>query len=422
MAEKRAAEVTSALQAMNSFMLGYSGEKHRRARDEAERRRVKQFEDRTMIMQDQAKWVKDDRERQGRRRTETHSALARVIGQLGSMKKLDKDPQSMRATVFMDLADIVRDNPDVDIGTVANFATGAADYLYPKKDVKTSVIEAISKKDGLLHHFLINMETGKRIKDLGASEAGAKGVSGTSLTPGDFNKWYSDMWGQYLGEYDQALENMISSGKFLHGSVLLSDMSMDAQTRLQKQRESYAGMRKAVLDEVGYFRDYLARFSVGLVSAPKDFDAFLDAVAPKLPEKAMVTFEQNVDQINAIVNKEGWTPKTLQYLRNLIDETKSSLPKDGENAEAALRAVLEDRGEPKEPVEVWPNWPWPRGVNLPAGPDEVTGSEIFEPGGARQFMREGIPSAPGAEPRGPTMYQDIQMELQDKFPDMFQQR
>jgi len=327
MPDKGLAGAGGALQALNSFMLGFAGEKERRRRDAIEQRRVTELEERTGIMQADARWKKEERWRLKRQREETHNALARMIGKLGEMKSLDKDPQAMRAEVMLNLFDVVRDNPDVDLGTISTFATGAADFLFPKKDVKTTVVESIGD-DGLRHNFLINMETGEKIEDLGAVEKGV-GTAGTKLEPGDFNKWYSDMWAAYLKEYNQAIENIIASGKFLHGVPLMVSPPGDTEKNFQRQREAYAMMRTAALEKVGTFRDYLARFSVGLVGKPGDFEKFLNAVAPKLPDKPMVTFQQYLERFNGAINAQGWTPDTL---RTLLRSTGASADSWSRNA------------------------------------------------------------------------------------------
>ncbi|MHA2047706.1 MAG: hypothetical protein ACW99G_23230, partial [Candidatus Thorarchaeota archaeon] len=295
-----------AMNTLNSFAAGIANAMAMQQNFEAQQARTKEMERRTNIAEAEAQWRVEERKKILFREDQTRKAIGEMAGYIGELKGDKRNRGDAQALVMTKLFEVNRNYAESDIGAITQFSSLAADWMFPKVEHDYTTIDIINKTTGDTETWLFDKESGTVQGDdpLGTSKlAAAGGVTGLDLYDAAL-----DIEKRYWTAYKDALKVRWDTMKATMGSVVLTDMSLNAEERLAKMQAMYANVRLQVLKEVGTMEDYMTKHLAPLYG--KDGEAKARALARSWAPTGEVTEmeftgEDYKAEFNAIIGEQG---------------------------------------------------------------------------------------------------------------------
>jgi hypothetical protein len=327
---------------LNSFAAGLSNAMAMQQNFEAQQARTKEMERRTNIAEAEADWRVQERNRILFKEDQTRKAIGEMAGYIGELKGDRRNRGEAQALVMTKLFEVNRNYTDSDIGALTQFSSLAADWLFPKVEHDYTTIDLVNN-EGDTETWLFDKETGKKVGDkpLGTSRLADKGGV-TAL-----DRWEAglDLEKRYRTIYRDTLKTYWDTMKATMGSVVLTDMSLNAEERLAKMQAMYANVRLQVLKEVGTMEDYMTKHLAPLYGGGKEGEAQARALARSWAPTEVIepgfTKDDYKAEFDAMIGQWGWKNETRMQIDGLINQLT-----DGDRAMAsqAMAEIYSEQG------------------------------------------------------------------------------
>jgi len=446
--------VVSGFDAMGSFLSGYIGQKRWEQEAAERRKRTVQLEREVGLREQEWKFKKSEHDRLLKREKDTQSAVVEMLSFLGEAARNPDKKGEWRANAVSQMFDISRNYPNADLGALATFGKDAADWLIPKDDISPKIWEEYDPVTGRTTAKIVDLNTGKPIHTLGIVDD--KGyIQGTGMLPKDFYDIYTDLTDRYTKTIQDYYKDQIDVGKYLQGTpFMISDGTLDPESRLQQGRSLFAKMRADAIKEHGDFRTFaLPKLTLALggdAAAQKRAKSMLDAMGHVEIPPPKVTPQHYEELFRARLGEVGWSGGSYTEIKSFIEDITN--PTEKAYAHQALATVMREFGDPAKPapdtrVVPWHEMPIPEGISLGLNPPLTIQSDtqpglqdfpsmlmqdlskltgildvpvteldphvLFDPD-ARTFGRRGVPRG-----RPSQLYFDIRRDLQQMAPELF---
>jgi hypothetical protein len=330
-----------ALNTLNRFAAGISNAMAMQQNFETQQARTKEMERRTNIAETEAQWRVQERNRILFREDQTRKAIGEMAGYIGELKGDQRNRGEAQALVMTKLFEVNRNYAESDIGALTQFSSVAADWMFPKVEHDYTTTDLVNKETGDTETWLFDKESGKIVGDepLGVSkQAGTAGMSGQDLHAAAL-----DIEKRYWTAYKDALKVRWDTMKATMGSVVLTDMSLNAEERLAKMNAMYANVRLQVLKEVGTMQDYMTKHLAPLYGKDGEAKArrLAEYWAPAEVIEPGFTKDDYKAEFNAVIGQWGWNKQSRMQLDGVIQQLG-----DGDRAMAsqAMAEIYGDQG------------------------------------------------------------------------------